>query len=339
MIIAVNYEKCLVALRSQQLERLAARLIGDTTAKVYASLLILVERKVHRCYDDLAVYADEDHEAESQPDSTTLEISDILDPRLDLVTSIGSEDGPDMTNGYHSGDDEMGDTPVKKENVEANSYRDRNKRLKLIEQHMNLLAEHPRRFVTKIGSLGQGQWRVNFPALIKGMQRTEIETVVNSRFGTIATRIVRMLAMKGKLEEKQLANLALMRQKDIRSILTNMQEVGLVDAQEVPKDNRRQPSGSYYLWYFDHDRCRQLIISDLYKAMARLIQRAQHEKDQYSALIEKAERLDVVGHEEEYLTANDKNGLREWREKEEKLLTQLERQDDVVALLRDFSAQ
>ncbi|KAG9566535.1 hypothetical protein KCU97_g16644, partial [Aureobasidium melanogenum] len=138
------------------------------------------------------------------------------------------------------------------------------------------------------------------------------------------------------LDEKQVANFSLMRQKDIRSILTAMHEQGFVEAQEVPKDNTRQPSRTLFLWYFDPERCRQLLLQRTYKAQARLIQRMQHEKDVVSEVIQKAERLDVVGHEDEYLTAGDKQVLRTWREFEEKLLTQLARQDDLVALLRDF---
>lgn len=331
MVVKVNYAKCTVALRSEQLERLAARLIGDTTSRVYAALLVLLEKNIPRCYDDLATYLDEDNEEAAQPETTTVDISEILDPSLDLVSTIGVSD--DMTDGY--GDEER--TSIKQENSEANTYRDRNKRLKQIEQHLILLAEHPRRFVTKVGNLGQGQWRVNFPALTRNLQRTEIETVINARFGTIATRIVRMLASKGKLDEKQLANFALMRQKDIRAILTGMQEAGFVESQEVPKDNSRQPSRTLFLWNFDHDRCRQLVITDAYKGMARLLQRIQVQKAKYQGVLDKAERLDVVGHEDEYLTQEDKGHLRTWRDQEERLLTQLARQDEAIALLRDFS--
>lgn len=337
MVIKVNYEKCSVALRSQALERLAARSIGDVTGKVYRALLQLLEKKVARCYDDLQGYTDEYDEESAQPAATTLEIGDLLSPHMDLTSTIAKDDDED----YAYDVDQGTNTTIKREhstngNDMSASFADRNKRLSQIEEHMALLAEHPRGFCNKISTRGKGEWRVNFPALTRWLQRNEIEQLINSRFGSIATRIVRTLNAKGKLDEKQVANFTLMRQKDIRSILTEMHEAGFVEAQEVPKDNSRQPSRTLFLWFFDAERCRQMLLSTTYKAQARLIQRMKAEKDDVKDVMAKAERLDVVGHEEELLTSADKAILRRWREYEEKLLTQLARQDDLVALMRDF---
>ncbi|GAB7353017.1 hypothetical protein MBLNU459_g3574t1 [Dothideomycetes sp. NU459] len=333
-VIKVNYEKCNVALRSQALERQVARSIGETTAKVYSALLVLLERKVARCYDDLEEYAEPADEEAAQPSSTTLEITDIIDPSVDLSSTIATVDDFDDFD-----EDDYNDGHVKREKTadrEVSSLAARNKRMGLIEQHMAILAEHPHGFATKISTRGKGEWRVNFPALVRWLQRNEIESVINTRFGSVSTRIVRMLSAKGKLDEKQVASFSLLRQKDIRSILTEMHEAGFVEAQEVPKDNSRQPSRALYLWYFDPERCKQQLLSNTYKAQARLIQRMQFEKDEVQHSIQKAERLDVVGHEDEILGQVDKQVLRQWREYEEKLLTQLARQDDLVALLRDF---
>lgn len=329
MVIKVNYEKCNVALRSQALERQVARSIGETAAKVYSALLVLLERKVARCYDNLEEYFDPGDEEAAQPSSTTLEIADILDPSMDLSSTIAT------------GDDDFYDdeAPVKKEKTvdkELVSMASRNKHLDLVGQHMAIVAEHPHGFATKVSTRGKGEWRVNFPALVRWLQRNEVESVINTRFGSVSTRIVRMLSVKGKLDEKQVATFSFLRQKDIRSILTEMQEAGFVEAQEVPKDNSRQPSRALYLWYFDPERCKQQLLSNTYKAQARLIQRMQFEQDEVQHSVRKAERLDVVGHEDEILTQQDKQNLRQWREYEEKLLTQLSRQDDLVALMRDF---
>ena len=193
MVIKVNYEKCNVALRSQSLERLAARSIGDVTAKVYGALLQLLERKIPRCYDDLEEYVDEHEEEAAQPSATTLDIGDLISPSLDLTTTIAKDD--DFLNGddLYDPDDQTG-SPVKRESAptngfgnDASSFADRNKRLTQIEQHMALLAEHPRNFCTKISTRGKGEWRVNFPALARWMQRNEIETLISARFGSIAT--------------------------------------------------------------------------------------------------------------------------------------------------------
>jgi len=115
-----------------------------------------------------------------------------------------------------------------------------------------------------------------------------------------------------------------------------MQEAGYVDTQEIPRDNSRQPSRTIYLWFYDQDRMRKLVLNDVYKAMSRLLQRIKVERERVHTVIEKAERLDVRGHEDKYLTKVEREALWAWRECEEKLLVQLSRQDDLVALLRDF---
>lgn len=340
MVIKVNYEKCNVGLRSQALERLAARSIGETTAKVYGALLQLLEKQQPRCYDDLDEYTDSLDEEAAQPIATTMDIADLLSPNIDLTTTIAKDD--DFFDGDEilDGDEERKTKYLKREaptnGFDSSAFADRNKRVAQITQHMALLAEHPRNFCAKISTRGGGEWRVNFPALSRYMQHNEIEALISARFGSIATRIVRTLNTKGKLDEKQVANFTLLRQKDIRSIMAEMHEAGFLEAQEVPKDNSRQPSRTLFLWYCDPERCRQLLLAMTYKAQARIIQRMQFEKDEIAAVVQKAERTDVVGNEDELLTASDRATLRRWREFEEKLLTQLARQDDLVALMRDF---
>lgn len=309
---------------------------------MYGVLLMLLEKKISRCRDDLKEFdeADEAEEDNPIPPVTTLEVLDRLDPSLDLESTIHFDSGG-LTNGYHPKDE-----PNRTLKYEHDDYADedetissakaRNKRLTQIEQHLHLVVEHPRGFVDRVGNRGKGEWRVNYPALMRNMQRAEVENIVNARFGSLGARLVRMLSKKGKLEEKQVCTHSLLRAKDVRSLLTSMQECGLIETQEVPKDQTRQPSRATYLWYFDHERCCKVLLADTYKAMCRLIQRIDKQRDEVQDVIDKAERLDVVGHEDEYLTPSDKAHLRRWREQEEKLLTQLNRQDDMVALLRDF---
>ena len=47
-------------------------------------------------------------------------------------------------------------------------------------------------------------------------------------------------------------------------------------------------------------------------------------------------RIDVVGKEEQYLSKGERAALVDWKKREEKMLAQLSRLDDMVAVLRDF---
>lgn len=90
------------------------------------------------------------------------------------------------------------------------------------------------------------------------------------------------------------------------------------------------------MWYFDEERANSLLLSDVYKAMCRNIQRTVTEKTKRKQLIEKSERTDVQANYDEYLSKNEKAELEIWRNREERLLVQLMRLDRVVMILRDF---
>ncbi|KAF4537277.1 RNA polymerase iii subunit rpc82 [Lasiodiplodia theobromae] len=295
LVVAVSQDKCTVALRTEQLVDYASRYLGETTSKVYEALLRQMEKKVHRCNDPFDQAPSEDDEADSLPSVTAREVLELVDPNLDLAAGIGSQETQMNGDSHDSGDEEAAS----------------GSRLNLVKLHCSLLFEDPRRFVRWVGSRGGGEYKVDFRPLTNSLIQHELEATVLARWGPLAARIIRILHAKGKLDEKQVSTTGLMRTKEIRAALTAMQEAGVVDTQEVPKDNTRAPSRTMYFWFFDQDRCRQLILTDTFKAMARILQRIRVERAKVQA-------------------------LRTWREAEEKLLVQLGRQDDLIAILRDF---
>lgn len=341
LVVRVNYDKCNVGLRNQQLVTLAARYIGETTATVYDTVLTLLEQKIARCHDEDDDFGDEEAGPKTLPSVTLLQVVNALDPEIDLSAGISLnqdlsngtsvDNSPDASDvdgtGRHANgvNGTAGSTP--------NTSRDR---MKFAEQHLKLLSEDPRKFILRAGSRGGGEWQVNFRKLANTLLQFEIENTIMARFGPLAIRLVRILCDKGKLDEKAVANIGLLKQKEIRSTFTLMQEAGFVELQEVPRDNARQPSRTIFLWFFDQDRCRRVILTETYKAMARLIQRGNVEKEKIQWLLDKAERTDVVGNEDRYLSPKERQTLRAWRSTEGRLLTQLGRQDDLVAILRDY---
>ena len=319
-------------MRSRHLAELACRYIGDSTSKVYEAFLRLLEDRIIRCFDNLEDGNNDDNN-DTDHSVTTLEISSVLDPNLDLLSGISVE-RVETSNHRRLGSEIEDDDEAE---VNGESVKDSHVRLYQIEKHLKVLGEDPRKFARRVGSRGFGEWTVDFQPLTEALIQVELENTVRARFGPLATRIVRILHVKGKLDEKRIADFALMKHKDVRSTLTIMQEAGFVDTQEIQKDYSRSSNKTLYFWFFDQSQCRRLILTDTYKAMARLLQRAKVERSKVQAVIDKAERTDVVGSEELYLSAGELTVLRDWKRLEEKLLTQLGRQDNLVALLRDFT--
>ena len=356
----MNYSQINVALRSSRIEALAERHFGNATAAVYAALLRVLESKIQARIESInSVQNDDDDddnedEDRDKPKATTLEVSEYLDSSIELMASIkdaseickpsktnskkrkraDAEDDNDETstqpgikNGTHSGSDD-GDSSTR-----HSAYHDPNFRLTLIDQYLENLAEHPKGFCRRVGNSGHGEWIVDFSTLSDNLIQAETENTILSRFGQIHTRIVRMLREKGKLDDKQIAALLIMRIKDVRSILTELQFAGVVESQELPRDAQRQPTKSLYLWSYDRGRMQDIQLQRTYQTMVRALQRLRVERHKYRNAIEKVEILQV---KEEALNKTERDTLALWHTIEDKIMGQVRRLDEFVMVLRDF---
>ena len=284
-----------------------------------------MEHKINRCKDDLQAEEDEEWDENNNPTCTVLEMMNVVRQLHGKNVVTEEESTFEFTESIAEND------RVSYEDDSIRNHKSNNP--ELIDEHLQLLAEDPRKFVTRTGSRGGGEWTVNFANLNDLLAQFEIENYVTACYGNSATRIVRILHDKGKLDEKKLGDFALLRPRDLRATLSALQASGIVDVQSVPKDASRQTSKSIFLWFFDQDRCRRLILADVYQSMARLLQRAKFEEKQYQSVLEKAERTDVKGNEDQYLSSGERLALDTWKDIEGKLLAHLWRLDDLVSAL------
>ncbi|CAK1361286.1 unnamed protein product [Cercospora beticola] len=364
LILAVNFAQYPVAHRSQRLEQFAQAHFGGVTATVYAALLQALEAKIKARDDDIHEEQDAEDQEARLPSVTTMDVSEVLKTwaPLDLTLGLDLKDAAHLYKPAAERDkpkkgkkravdqenqEDWGDIGIKMElpseddddDAPTNgfmSYRDQNKVLSLIEEHLKLLAEHSTRFCRRVGAAGRGEWKVDFPSLTEALIAHDIDETVKARLTRVHAMIVRMLRDVGRLDEKDIAARLMMRVKDVRAILTQLQFAGLVEGQEVPKDNSRQPSRAIYLWYHDQDRVANLLLQQTYQGMARILQRMGSERETYRGLMEKAEMMNT---KEESLTQPERDALMHWREVEERLMIQFLRMDEHVALLRDFSGK
>lgn len=207
-----------------------------------------------------------------------------------------------------------------------------------LRQHLLLLCEHPYSFVHHISrtSTIPEKWAVNFRSLSSTLQHLTLISTLTSRFGPNAARLTNILIAKGKLDEKALSAHSLLNPQPLRLLLTNLHKAGLFQVQEVPRDASRQPARTFFFWEWDPERARSKVLEDCYGAMGRLVWRLAIEKGKVRPLVEKAERSDVVGREEELLSKEEMVALRRWWSIEERVWGEVARLDDMVAVLRDF---
>jgi DNA-directed RNA polymerase III subunit RPC3 len=78
--------------------------------------------------------------------------------------------------------------------------------------------------------------------------RPQIDAVVRERFGDEACRVFRLLLLKRQLEQKQVADSAMLPVKETRELLYRMFKEEYLELQEVAKTADHAPSRTFFLW-------------------------------------------------------------------------------------------
>jgi DNA-directed RNA polymerase III subunit RPC3 len=220
--------------------------------------------------------------------------------------------------------------PLKRKHTEIHNTKSS---VQAIISHLELLAAGPRKFViqTHYG------WSVPFKTLTRTLIHHEILNTITARFGPLSSRIIRILHTNYSCDEKTLAQAAILKAKEVRATTTTLLAAGLLATQEVPRDSNRTTNRLLWLYSYSPVAARKALLTDSYRAMLRLMRRLEAEKARWRPLLEKSERLDVIGHEDKYLTAGERRELQQMAEREVEILAAVARIDDLVACLRDFA--
>ncbi|KAJ5560120.1 RNA polymerase III Rpc82 C -terminal [Penicillium frequentans] len=334
LVVRVNYEKLDVALRNARFVTLAEQDAPPATAEVYDCLLRHVEYATFRCRDTDEIPRErEEGEQWTVPIDAERILGDI-DPCLDLSGAFAPLESSSQS--VNRGGKRPLENGVNGDHEDSDDESSGPNRVWEVNQHLQLLSQPPHNLTSCVELYGVPKWRVGFRGLARKLRHLELERMIESRYGDVAIRVIRVLHAKGKLDEKRLQEISLLPFKDLRQTLASMQSGGFVDLQEVPKDAQRQPSKTIFLWYYDPDRVCSSILEDTYKAMSRTLQRIKVERGRLKDFLEKTERSDVKGHEEEYLTEEELELLQRWKDKEALLLAEVARLDDMVAVFRDY---
>ena len=369
-MLRINYDKLAVDTRNRHLVKLVDERISRPCSKLYAAYLDSAQKDKKACMADIGIVNEyEEEEDESGPGMTTKQIADLSRATVNLAGSIGSrastrlshkvEDHPKKRRRKQEIDDDVDEEGIISGIIEdfdlehyemdyvdyvpktiQKSLPNQESHESLVEKNLKLLANHEIPFLThhEGSSSSPARWTISFRPLAAALRLSAIHTVIAQKHSRSSLRLIRTLSEKGALDEKALTAVSLMTQKDLRHGLTAMHEAGHLEIQEIPRDTQRQPARTIFLWVFDAEKARRRILEDTYKAMARALQRARAESQEATvkAVVSKAERSDVKGKEEEFMSATELEILRAWKEREERLMGSVARLDDLVAVLRDF---
>lgn len=202
-----------------------------------------------------------------------------------------------------------------------------------LRQHLLKLAESNQGFVRHCGP---DEWTVDFEPLMRGLREAELDVVIEQTCGPLGLRLARILRSKGKLDEKAIPQIALIPKQVMQVKLQEMEALDLVHIQEVPKDNKADVKKSFFLWYCDVDRSLNTLLLNSYKTMVRILQTLERLRQNDKDVLFYTKRSDVRGKEKDTMQGDYYERFARFLENERKLMGQLARVDDVVALLNDF---
>ena len=343
LVVRVNFERCTVALRTEALAAAAESEFGSIPAQVYGSLLQILEDKIPRCKSAEEDVNDDDTAGKSV---TVSQLSSSLSSDINVSQGIGmvpsewaklrpGEIPPQASNGkrkrgYESPEDSDGDV------VSMDATADRQSRMSRVKDHLSLISVDRQDLLKRVSNDGLGEFIVPFKEATAFLREVELDTYIAATFGKVGLRLSHVLRKFGKLDEKQIQKIALMKQGEVRKTLIRMEMAGFADIQEVPKDAMRTPNRTIFLWWFDTERVSVQLLDNICKTICRCLEVLETERYKSRDIIALSRRSDVAENEIEALTSEHLEELTNFRVKEERLTAQINRLDQLVGIFKDF---
>lgn len=203
--------------------------------------------------------------------------------------------------------------------------------MKNMKSALEKLSADTSELISCIGNThGGANYCVNMRRIIDLIRIKEIEAVVRERFGGPACRIFRLLLLKRNLEQKQIAEMAMIPVKDTRELLYKLLKAEYVQIQEVARTSDHAPSRTFYLWRVDLLRVVEQVGRDLYRATSNLRARLLYELSQEKEtlmLLERAQDKSTIP-----LTTGQRQNLVRMRTKATRLEGAIMRLDELVLI-------
>ncbi|KAL2652424.1 hypothetical protein R1flu_020552 [Riccia fluitans] len=158
---------------------------------------------------------------------------------------------------------------------------------------LHQMAQETIGFITRSGE-GGSSYTINMNKIIELARRNEVEAIVLQRYGRESCRIFRLLMMKGQMEQKQVAGMAMVQLKDARELLYRLLKEQYVCVQEVAKSAEHSAQKSIYLWNINWHVIKLLVLDDMYHAAANLQQRLTHELEQEQEVLELLKQIQAA---------------------------------------------
>lgn len=179
--------------------------------------------------------------------------------------------------------------------------------ISLISAHLKLLSTSQIPFIKESKP---GLYFIPYTILIPMLKSYVYDSLIASTLGASAHRILRCIRDNNLVTEKVINNTALMKEKDIRTVIANLVRYNAIEIQEVPRTVDRSASRSVFLFRTNQYHAYAFLKQNLMWNIANLLHKIENLKEENFTLLTKANRDDVKGNEIELLLPSELNQLK-----------------------------
>lgn len=183
----------------------------------------------------------------------------------------------------------------------------------LVQHHLKLLSEGQVPFLIETSA---GVYSVPYLSLTKHLKECNYDLLIKTTLGASSLRVLRCLKSLKLADEKTLSNSVLLKEKNVRNEIYRLVNMNVVEIQDVPRSADRAASKTFYLFRHKPFAAYASLANSLLYNMAELLANIEGFKQDNKILLEKCERIDVQGHEEELLLESELKTLRDLQVRE-----------------------
>lgn len=187
------------------------------------------------------------------------------------------------------------------------------KSISLISEHIRLLTSSN---IPMLLEITPGSYTIPYMQLNKHVKQHNLNTLVKTTLGVNALRVLRCIQQMKLVDEKAILNSVLLKEKTVKNELYKLINMNLVEIQEVPRSADRAAVKTFFLFRHKPILAYRFLSDALMYDMAEILTNIARFKLDNKILLEKCDREDVKGHEEELLLESELKTLRQLQQRE-----------------------
>lgn len=135
---------------------------------------------------------------------------------------------------------------------------------------------------------GEAVHSLDFVNAVAAMRRKIYESTVLGRYGIHGARVLKLLLENSAMEDRFIAEEALVTHGDVRNTLGAMLRDGLVRLLEIPKNAmtaERQPKNAVYVWSLEQEQLHELVSGNVIKSLLNVRLRLREETSKFRSMM------------------------------------------------------